>query len=291
MNPRVSVIVPTYNRADLVGETIDSILGQTLPVETIIVDDGSTDNTREVLDSYGDQIRTIYQKNSGRSTARNAGYEIARGEFICFQDSDDVFMPQKFEKQVAYLDAHPEIAWVYCDYEFMGQNGEPKPKAQIYSKHPLRRGRVFSYLLQWDFIPLPTVLVRKSALETVGVFNPQLEPTEDFDWVLRLALHSPTDYIQESLCRFRQHDGNTGADRIGLGTMRVLETHLAKQEAQRELGNSWRESYASAYERIATWYFFTGEKRKARDFFWRAARVGNGAMKRRALKSLIKSYV
>ncbi len=108
--PKVSVIIPTYNRAHFLCEALDSALSQTFKdFEIIIVDDGSTDNTKQVLEKYGSRIYYIYQENKGRAEARNTGIRRAKGEHIAFLDDDDIWLPNKLEKQVFFLDARPDI--------------------------------------------------------------------------------------------------------------------------------------------------------------------------------------
>jgi glycosyltransferase involved in cell wall biosynthesis len=120
--PLVSVVIPTYNYARFVSEAVDSVLAQTYPsLEVVVVDDGSTDDTREVLARYGDRIRYIYQPNAGLPAARNTGIKAARGEFIGLLDSDDVFHPRKFELQMRYMLAHPEVGMLATD-NFTGQS-------------------------------------------------------------------------------------------------------------------------------------------------------------------------
>ena len=123
--PRVSVIVPTYNRREWLCEAIDSILAQTYgDLEVIVIDDGSTDGTGGALrERYGDRIRYRWYGNAGVSAARNRGIELARGEFVAFLDSDDLWLEPKVEKQVHYLDEHPEVGAVFCQGWWMDEAG------------------------------------------------------------------------------------------------------------------------------------------------------------------------
>ena len=124
--PRVSVIIPTYNRAGYLCESIESVLTQTYTdYEIIVVDDGSTDDTEEVLQLWiaDGTIHYVWQENRGESAARNHGIELAIGEYIAFLDSDDLFMPTKLEEQVAYLDNHPEVGMAHSCYSKFGEAG------------------------------------------------------------------------------------------------------------------------------------------------------------------------
>lgn len=121
----VSVIIPTYNRGYFISKTIDSVLAQTYrPVEIIVVDDGSSDDTSVVVDKYGSQLRYIYQENAGLASARNTGLAAARGEYIAFQDSDDIWLPWKLQAQVALMRNVPDLALVWTDMTAVDPDGE-----------------------------------------------------------------------------------------------------------------------------------------------------------------------
>src|SRR4030042_587586 len=120
--PKVSVIITTYNRVHFVCEAIDSVLNQTFKdFEIIVVDDGSTDNTKEALKRYSKNIFYIYQSNKGRSQARNTGLKVAKGDYIAFLDDDDIWVPHKLEKQVAFMDSNPNIGLVHTITEVIDE--------------------------------------------------------------------------------------------------------------------------------------------------------------------------
>ncbi|HRO28701.1 MAG TPA: glycosyltransferase family A protein, partial [Luteimonas sp.] len=123
--PETSVIIPTWNRRELIGRAIDSVLAQTRPVdEVIVVDDGSTDDTQAYLaDRYGERISCIRQANAGVSAARNRGLAMARGRYIALLDSDDEWLPEKTQRQVAFLDANPGVGMVLCNVMRMDPDG------------------------------------------------------------------------------------------------------------------------------------------------------------------------
>jgi len=209
--PRVSVIIPTYNRSTLITETIDSVLAQTyLDFELIIVDDGSTDNTLEVLSMYGERIKIIQQDNQGQGSARNTGINSSRGELIAFLDSDDLWKPNKLEIQYELIKKKPDLAWVYSDAEaFDGMTGET-----LYSfgeKQILWEGDILEKILIQDFIPSPTPLIKKSVFEHVGYFN-NYEASQDWDMWIRIAEKYPIGLIPEPLARYRKHSGNITAN-------------------------------------------------------------------------------
>ncbi len=141
----VSVIIPTYNRARLVGEAIESVLHQTRPPrEIIVVDDGSTDDTRDVLASFGDWITTIHQDNQGVGRARNKALEMARGRYLAFLDSDDLWMEQKLEWQVAIMEQFPSLGFLFSDFVITGNGGSVRPKGlSTWFHEPLQWDRTF----------------------------------------------------------------------------------------------------------------------------------------------------
>lgn len=205
--PRVSVIIPTYNRADLVAEAIDSVLTQSYcDLEVIVVDDGSTDNTAEVIKQYGQRIRVVRQQNAGEPLARNAGIRVASGEFVCFLDSDDIWMPSKLVRQVEVLEREPDLAWVYSDaFVFYGTNRQP---AYLLSQACSQfDGAIGARLLLADFIPLSTLIVRRTVLDEVGWFA-ELPRGPDWDLWLRIAARYPVRRLADPLVGYRVHEGS-----------------------------------------------------------------------------------
>ena len=123
----ISVIIPAYNHAKYLSEAIQSVLNQTYQnFEILIVDDGSTDNTRQVVQNYTDQrIKYIYQENRGLAASRNAGLRVTQGEYVAFLDADDIFLPHKLEVQLDWFEAHPSCGMVFSGFYFMNDRGEP----------------------------------------------------------------------------------------------------------------------------------------------------------------------
>ena len=170
--PRVSVVIPTYNRSDYILEAVESILTQTYrDFEIIIVDDGSTDDTRDVLAGQieAGTIRYIYQENRSKSAARNHGIRLAKGEYIAFLDSDDLFTPTKLAKQVAFLDEHPDIGFVHSWYSKFDDAGN-----HLGTRDTSRyTGWVYpEILLSWSVLmAVPCMMMRKDVLEAVNGFD------------------------------------------------------------------------------------------------------------------------
>ena len=202
--PKISVVIPTYNRADLISETLDSVLAQTYrDFEVIVVDDGSTDDTIKLLSKYGQDIRIIGQENQGAGSARNTGIREAKGEFIAFLDSDDLWLPKKLERQIAFLDRNRDLSWVYTDVEVF--DGESGRKLYILGQcSRLYEGDILPYLFLKNFIPSSTLLVRRSIFNEIGAFK-TLPMAQDCDMWLRIAALYPVGLIAEPLARYRIH--------------------------------------------------------------------------------------
>ncbi|MFC2025019.1 glycosyltransferase [Chloroflexota bacterium] len=204
---RVSVIIPTYNRAHLISNAIDSILAQTFnDFELIIVDNFSSDDTESVVKSYVDRrIRYFKNNNNGLvSINRNYGIENSRGEYIAFLDDDDSWLPKKLEKQVSLLESNNELGLVYSDCYVIDDNDNIRENTYCYGRK-LAKGKAFNELFQSNFIPMLTVVIRKEALDKVGGFNPRYKIAEDYDLWLRIAAHYPIDFTDQPLAKFRVH--------------------------------------------------------------------------------------
>ncbi len=229
-SPLVSAVVATYNRADLVAQTLDSILAQSYSnLEVIVVDDGSTDGTGEMIrERYGDRVRYFRQDNAGPSAARNWGIEQARGEYIAFLDDDDLWLPTKIERQVAALQRAPDCVVCYARCEVLGDDGAGTGEVFAVSDEG-RSGDVFTLVLRRTAMLLPTVLVRRAALDEVGLFDPALPIGEDTDLFLRLTLDYPAVYLRETLALVREHEGRKTRDDMRRGRhLRARVYNMAK---------------------------------------------------------------
>lgn len=205
----VSTVITSYNKAPWVGEAIESALSQDYAnQEVIVVDDGSSDATREVCSAYGERIKFIYQENQGCPAAKNTGIYAARGEFIAILDGDDRWRPGKLTKQVSLLRANTEAGLVYSDR--LKFNKHRVTLASNWKNHTPRRGWVLDQLLTDNFIPVSTVVARRSCLYDVGLFNPAQRIASDYDLWLRFTRKYQVDYVDEVLMEYR-----TGIDSIG----------------------------------------------------------------------------
>jgi len=187
-NPLISVIIPTYNRAWALGEALDSVLAQTYPaVELIVVDDGSTDETPDLLARYGDALRVLTLENGGVSRARNHGISASTGEFIAFLDSDDRWLPDKLAEQAAFFKATPE-ALICQTEEIWIRNGK---RVNPCKHHKKPSGDIFEASLHLCLVSPSAVMMRRSLLEDVGLFDESLPACEDYDLWLRIACRYP----------------------------------------------------------------------------------------------------
>ena len=203
--PTVSVIIPTYNRASMLREAIQSVLDQTYSdFEIIVVDDGSTDNTGDVVSVFSDtRIRYVFQENRGRSNARNHALSLARGEYIAFLDSDDLFLPSKLGIQVKALEDNPDYGMVYShalrvDNQGRAIAGRRYPRIKL-------SGRIYPELLytRGSIITTPSVVMRSAILNEIGGFDERMDICEDLDLWRRVARRHRVLQIEDYLCIVR----------------------------------------------------------------------------------------
>lgn len=246
-NPLVSVIIPTYNSANYVTNAVDSVLAQTFTdLEVIVVDDGSTDDTREALSRYAAPVRYLHQDNAGVSVARNLGIAESRGRYVAFLDADDTWMAHKLERQLQALDNSHEMGVSYSAHLVVDDVLRPVAVhgSQRWSsalEDLLYKGNVVGSIC--------TVLVEHSLLKQVGGFDPELSQCADWDMWIRLARHTEFLYIDEPLVTYRQHDNNMsrGIPLLEKDSLRVLEkgfSHAAtpdklRARAGRAFGRQW----------------------------------------------------
>jgi len=198
---RVTVILPVFNREHIVGRAIESALSQTYKAaEIIVVDDGSTDGTRAVLEKFGDQLTVLTQPNQGPYPARNLALRHAHGDYIAFLDADDAWLPGKLEKQVSVLDSKPEVGLVFGNGELQYERKSARsdvPAAFFETEAP-SRGWIFPALVDTNFIPQSSVLVRRTCLEQTGPFF-EIPLSADYHKWLQISLNHQFDYLDDIL--------------------------------------------------------------------------------------------
>ncbi len=194
---KISVIIPTLNREKLLAKTIDSVLNQTIKAdEIIIIDDGSTDNTKNIVNNYhNDTIKYIYQTNQGVSNARNNGIKIATNEWLCFLDSDDIWADNKLEKQIVFHKENPHILFSHTDELWLFNDKIIKQK-----KHQLKpSGFCFKENIANTLIGASTMMIHKKVLKDIGYFDEKLIACEDYDLWLRILAKYELGLINEKL--------------------------------------------------------------------------------------------
>ncbi|NJE76716.1 glycosyltransferase [Thermococcus sp. ES12] len=205
VKPTVSVVIPTYNRSNLLKRAIESVLSQEFEdFELIVVDDASSDNTPEVVESIEDgRIRYVrLKRNSGGPVTRNTGIKKARGKFIALLDDDDEWLPNRLETQVRKLeDLGREFGVVYGGFYYVSQRD-----GRILGKRlPKYRGDVYERLLRENFIGSPTLLIRRECFKRTGLFDPKLTSSQDWDMWLRIAKHYKFEYVSEIVAKYYVH--------------------------------------------------------------------------------------
>lgn len=221
--PLVSVVIPTFNGAHFLAQTIESALAQTYPsLEVIVVDDGSTDETPAIVAAFGSRVRYVRQANAGTAAARNRGILEARGEYIALLDHDDLWLPRKLERQLPVFATDPLIGVVFARIEFFRtETGEVTaqyfPGSEL-GPHDLLAHRV---------LPIQTVVFRRSALEAVGPFDVCLRGTDDWDLGIRLSARFRAIGVPETLARVRLHPDQQGGNAMAMyrQARRVLQKH------------------------------------------------------------------
>ena len=258
----VSVVIPTYNYARYLPEAIDSALAQThAPLEVIVVDDGSIDDTPGVLAAYGDRIRVIRQANRGAGAARNTGIAAARGEYVAFLDADDVWLPRKLELQMARFEADPGLGLVHCGAETVDDEG----RHAGFMINGLE-GWVAADLLRLDrevMGPGSNIVVPRHVAEGIGGFDERLPPSEDWDFSYRIAARYRIGYVAEPLIRYRQHGAGIHLNIPKMERSMLIALEKAFASADPEVQALRNYSYGQLHRILAGCYFQT---RRPRDF-------------------------
>ena len=215
----ISVIVPTYNRAHQLPRTLDSILCQSYsPKEIIVVDDGSTDETSDLMTSEYSEIVFIQQQNTGVSSARNVGIKRASGDWIAFLDSDDEWLPEKLEIQMKALYENPEIKIFHTNEIWIRNGKRVNPK----KKHEKFGGWIFQKCLPLCCISPSSVIIHKSIFKEIGLFDYSLPVCEDYDLWLRITARNPVLYVEEPfLIKYGGHEDQLSKKYWGMDRFRI----------------------------------------------------------------------
>jgi len=288
--PKVSIVVPSYNRAEFLEATLQSIQNQSFKdFELIFIDDGSTDNTEELVKKIAaDDPRIKYhkQKNSERAVARSYGLSLASAELLCLVDSDDLWYEDKLEKQIAIMDANPDVIFTYASVNRIDMEGNRVKSSP--RQHEGFSGYVFYELLKRNFIPSVTPMFRKSIWDKVGNQVTEFIPYEDWDFWLKFSRQGKFHHIKEPLGDYRLHPGqsvqNVKADHIEKVTTLVLENNTSPEKIDideylkmsstdmNEFSSIRNKAYSLANLRFGYWYIVAGDLGLARRKLMQAAR-------------------
>lgn len=272
--PLVSVVVPAYNAVRTLAATLQSVLDQTVQdFEVIVVDDGSSDGTVEVAQAVDDQrIRVIVQENGGAGAARNTGIADAAGTWVAFLDADDVWLPIKLERQLAYLSGFADVHAVQAGALFVDDSLEVLHARRCTpSKDALWETLLFQNLPAF----LSTLLIRRSILEEIGYFDTELEILEEWDMAIRASRFANMGSIEEPLCLYRLHPGNRSLNldiHIAPGLL-VLERLFADPDLPERVRAGRRLIYAHFYTMLAGGALKVGRYRECAHWGFRALRT------------------
>lgn len=257
----ISIIIPTFNRRDYITTALDSVLKQTYEDhEIIVVDDGSTDDTKDVLKPYQDNIRYFYQDNSGIPTTRNRGIREARGDYIAFLDSDDYWLPEKLERQIECFSKNPHYGMVATRCSSIRPDGRLREK-----NRPGKSGWVLIDLFKANFIRTSSAMIKKECLDTVGVFDESLPECEEYDLWLRIAKQYPVGFINDPLSVYTDNPEGVSTDSLAgrLLRLKVLEKDYLKECIPSPV---YRKRLASNYHYVGRHYLRRGEKIEGRKY-------------------------
>ncbi len=267
--PKVSVIIITYNRAQLLKTAMQTVLDQTFEdFELLIIDDGSPEDTENTVKAFHDpRVRYVkHAQNQGEGGARNTGVQHAEGAYIAFLDDDDEWLPNKLQLQVELLDAKPDVGFVHSALiNFYADTGE-----EVEIKKPVAAvsGQVFDRLLQDNFVILSTVMARKACFDAVGPFDLSIPAGLDYDMWVRISQHYAFAYIDVPLIKYRLHRENLGSN-FGL-QIRGQEAFFKKYEAYT---NAPGQPNSGRYFKLGLLYGFTRDLKGARRIYLKSIRL------------------
>jgi len=279
--PRVSVVISTYNHAWCLDEAIRSILNQTFrDFELVVLDDGSTDGTAEILKKFqqDERLRCFFEIHNGASAARNKGIEKTHGQYVAFLDSDDIWLPNKLERQVSFLDEHQEIALVHGSVEMIDLEGRflPKETSRLQSlyRKAQRRGEDYVGLSEAALIFSSAVLFRKECLDQAGYLDLELESLQDLDLYLRIAFQGGRiGFLGGSPVaryRYRGSVDHTSPARCR-SYLKIFQKQITLLEKTNQ-ASIYPKAYKNFLLHMANFYYALGELGHAREFSLRAVR-------------------
>ena len=289
---KISIIIPAYNAGAYIGRALDSIVSQSfVDFEIIVVDDGSTDNTRDVVSTYSDSdCRVIYywqEGSGGPASPRNKGLQFATCDYIAIFDADDIMLPGKLEKQYAFFAKNPDVALIFSNYEEIDEDDHVIAHDCLYRSEEFQKiirnktkdngyrfysTEIVDHLLKHNFIPTSSVIVKKEIIRAVGGFDENLKNSDDHDMWLKILQRNDCACIDVVLHQYRVRDGNISSrniERLLDGRSSVLERYvdLARSENTKYL---IRRKIASYQYTAGYCHFSRNELDNAKAFFWKS---------------------
>jgi glycosyltransferase involved in cell wall biosynthesis len=271
--PRVTIVMPAYNAARYLPTAIDSVIHQSYSDwELIVIDDGSTDETKSVATSYvprtSGRLRYLYQSNRGPAAARNAGLQATTGEFIATLDADDVWLPMRLERGISVMDRSPQVGLVHSLVARINVEGNVVGSFNFPSKHQAGKIALNIYTRRANILS-PTVLFRRQCIDTVGLFDEAFRGTEDRDLWFRIAERYEIAYIDEILALYRSSPGSVASD-SGLAVQTKLSfarKHLERRACSRF---SWLRALGQIYREQGDVCFSRGQLKQSLGYYTRS---------------------
>ena len=292
----VSIILPLFNGEKFIEETLLAVGGQSFSdAELIIIDDGSTDNSPEIIKNIRDtsnapilkNLKILTKKNGGVASARNYGINIANGKLLAFLDQDDIWLPDKLQKQVEKMEKTGAV-FCYTAFSRFYSDGKEIPKQNGYN----HRKKTLRALISGNlFIPPSSVIVKKDIAEREGGFDSSLIPSDEWDFFLTiLEKHEPA-YCSEILVKFRSHPTSTAKKqkkKIFEAQMKVIEKHLSAAK-ENDFYDELKKREANVLWHLGNEYLTAGDKKSARDFYIKA--IKNNPTRIKFISSYLKSLL
>lgn len=263
-NPRVTVITPTYNREKFLPEAIDGVLAQTFgDFELIVVDDGSTDNSGEILAAYqakDSRIRTFWQENQGQSVARNLALAEARGEFICFLDSDNYWPAEKLQHQIKLFDENPSVDVIYGDIITVDEDGREQTRHNM-TRHS---GHIAKWMLRDNCVSMNTAMARRECFDQMGGMSGQRRVADDYGLWLKFSARYKFLYVPEFWAFYRVMDDQISSDKTArFESNEAIIHNFRKNYPDAVTQQEFDAGFAVFYVRKARYLASVGRKKEA----------------------------
>ncbi len=303
MNPKVSIIIPNYNYGKFIAQALESVLRQSFrDYEVIVIDDGSTDNSCEIIEQYserfGTKLKCIVQSNQGVAVARNNGILKARGDYIAFLDADDIWLDYALQSLVDAIEGS-NCGLVYGNVEYFDVAMEKRMGIRFTSNSelvPYRGKDCFAKLfVHGNFIPMDAAIMRSSVFKKSGLFDKRFRCGEDLDMWMRIALQYEIGYLDQILTHLRKHSSSLSSLFIDSAKADILMTHRMFQEvphftelvSQKQMDDKL---YLSYY-RLGIFYILDGKGKRGRAWLVKAWKINSNVFKNNIVSYFCISYL